>query len=246
MRSLAIIPARLNSTRLAEKPLIDINGKSMIQRVYEQVKKCKDINDVIIATDDLKIYKHVESFKGYVMMTRNTHISGTERCNEVAEKLKKEYDLVINIQGDEPLMSHTVMNECASLLNDDSIDIGTLGSSFLNKEDWLNPNMVKVLVDHSECALYFSRSSIPYPRENEIGIIEGNIVLHHHGIYAYRCKSLRMLYGAKDSQIQIIEGLEQLKALYHGLKIKVGVASKRPGPSIDVAEDIDLVVKALQ
>ena len=180
-------------------------------------------------------------------MTSAEHQSGSERITEVADHMKwGDEQVVLNVQGDEPLMSHNVMNECASLLSDDSVDIGTLGSSFLNKEDWLNPNMVKVLVDRDECALYFSRSSIPYPRMSEIDIIKDNIVLHHHGIYAYRCKSLRLLYGAEDSQIQIIEGLEQLKALYHGLKIKVGVASKRPGPSVDVAGDVDLVVKALQ
>ena len=241
-----VIPSRYASTRLPGKPLIDILGKTMLEHVWLNARKSQ-AQEVIIATDDERIAIAAKNFGASVCMTSIEHQSGSERITEVVDHMKwRDEQIVLNVQGDEPLMSHTVMNECASLLSDDSIDIGTLGSSFLNKEDWLNPNMVKVLVDHSECALYFSRSSIPYPRENEIGIIEGNIVLHHHDIYAYRCKSLRMLYGAKDSQIQIIEGLEQLKALYYGLKIKVGVASKRPGPSIDVAEDIDLVVKALQ
>ena len=241
-----IIPSRYASTRLPGKPLIDVLGKTMLEHVWLNARKSQ-AQEVIIATDDERIAIAAKNFGASVCMTSTEHQSGSERITEVVDHMKwRDEQIVLNVQGDEPLMSHTVMNECASLLNDDSIDIGTLGSSFLNKEDWLNPNMVKVLVDHSECALYFSRSSIPYPKENEAGIIEGNIVLHHHGIYAYRCKSLRMLYRAEDSQIQIIEGLEQLKALYHGLKIKVGVASKRPGPSIDVTEDIDLVVKALQ
>ena len=241
-----IIPSRYASTRLPGKPLIDVLGKTMLEHVWLNARKSQ-AQEVIIATDDERIAIAAKNFGASVCMTSTEHQSGSERITEVVDHMKwRDEQIVLNVQGDEPLMSHTVMNECASLLNDDSIDIGTLGSSFLNKEDWLNPNMVKVLVDHSECALYFSRSSIPYPKENEAGIIEGNIVLHHHGIYAYRCKSLRMLYRAEDSQIQIIEGLEQLKALYHGLKIKVGVASKRPGPSIDVVEDIDLVVKALQ
>lgn len=241
-----VIPSRYASTRLPGKPLIDLLGKTMLEHVWLNAKKSQ-AQEVVIATDDERIAIAAKSFGASVCMTSAEHQSGSERITEVADHMKwGDEQVVLNVQGDEPLMSHNVMNECASLLSDDSVDIGTLGSSFLNKEDWLNPNMVKVLVDRDECALYFSRSSIPYPRMSEIDIIKDNIVLHHHGIYAYRCKSLRLLYGAEDSQIQIIEGLEQLKALYHGLKIKVGVASKRPGPSVDVAGDVDLVVKALQ
>jgi len=241
-----VIPSRYASTRLPGKPLIDLLGKTMLEHVWLNAKKSQ-AQEVIIATDDERIAIAAKSFGASVCMTSAEHQSGSERITEVADHMKwGDEQVVLNVQGDEPLMSHNVMNECASLLSDDSVDIGTLGSSFLNKEDWLDPNMVKVLVDRDECALYFSRSSIPYPRMSEIDIIKDNIVLHHHGIYAYRCKSLRLLYGAEDSQIQIIEGLEQLKALYHGLKIKVGVASKRPGPSVDVAGDVDLVVKALQ
>ncbi|MDA9109340.1 3-deoxy-manno-octulosonate cytidylyltransferase [Woeseiaceae bacterium] len=241
-----VIPSRYASTRLPGKPLIDILGKTMLEHVWINAKKSQ-AKEVIIATDDERIASKANQFGASVCMTNKGHQSGTERITEVINRLKwKDEQIVLNVQGDEPLMPHTAMNECALLLNEDLIDIGTLGSPFLSKEDWLDPNMVKVLVDCNECALYFSRSSIPYPREGEADIIKNNIVLHHHGIYAYKCKSLRALAILEDSQIQIIEGLEQLKAIYHGLKIKVGVTCDRPGVSVDVPEDVDLVIKALK
>ena len=241
-----VIPSRYASTRLPGKPLIDILGKTMLERVWLNAKKSQ-AKEVIIATDDQRIASKASQFGASVCMTSNEHQSGSDRITEVIDQLQwNDEQVVLNLQGDEPLMSHTSMNECASLLDDDLIDIGTLGSSFANKEDWHNPNIVKVLLDHNDCALYFSRSSIPYPRKDDIEIFKNNFVLQHHGIYAYKCKSLRMLAGLKDSQIQIAEGLEQLKAVYHGLKIKVGAASVRPGVSVDIPEDIDLVIDALK
>ena len=227
MRSLAIIPARLNSTRLAEKPLIDINGKSMIQRVYEQVKKCKDINDVIIATDDLKIYKHVESFKGYVMMTRNTHISGTERCNEVAEKLKKEYDLVINIQGDEPLIDPNQITQIITSFSQGSEEIITLAKKITSKEAQ-NTNTVKVNFNSDMIATNFYRSA------NK----DTSFLYKHIGVYGFKQDTLDKICLLDTTENELKHKLEQLRWLDNNYKIKV-VVTEQDSISIDAQEDLD-------
>ena len=240
-----IIPARYNSNRLPGKPLIDILGKTMIERVWLNAGMSL-AQEVIIATDDERIADKARNFGASVVLTSDKHKSGTDRITEVIDYLKWPDDqIVLNLQGDEPLLPATLMNECAALLAEKNIDIGTLASPFLSKEAWLNTNMVKVVIDYDSCASYFSRSPIPHSFNPEIDVIERGLAYHHHGIYAYSCKSLRELQDFIAPQIQTIEKLEQLKALFHGMRIKVGITSVSPGFSVDVAEDVNLVIKAL-
>ena len=240
-----VIPARYYSNRLPGKPLIDILGKTMIERVWLNANMSL-AQEIVIATDDERIADKANDFGANVCLTSDKHESGTDRITEVIERLEWPNDkIVLNLQGDEPLLPATLMNECAALLADKNIDIGTLASPFLSKEDWLSPNMVKVVTDCDGCAIFFSRSPIPHSTNFEINLMNRNVVHHHHGIYAYSCKSLRKLQGFAAPQIQANENLEQLKALFHGMRIKVGIASIPPGMSIDVAEDIELVIRAL-
>jgi 3-deoxy-manno-octulosonate cytidylyltransferase (CMP-KDO synthetase) len=227
MRSLAIIPARLNSTRLAEKALININGKSMIQRVYEQVKKCKDINDVIIATDDLKIYKHVESFKGHVMMTHNNHLSGTERCNEASQKLKKKYDIIINVQGDEPLINPKQITQIIKSFSQGSEKIVTLAKKITSKEAQ-NINTVKVNFNSDMIATSFYRS----------GNKDDSFRYKHIGIYGFRQNTLEKICSLATTENELKHKLEQLRWLDNNYKIKV-VLTKQDSISIDTKEDLD-------
>jgi len=227
MRSLAIIPARLNSTRLAEKALININGKSMIQRVYEQVKKCKDINDVIIATDDLKIYKHVESFKGHVMMTHNNHLSGTERCNEASQKLKKKYDIIINVQGDEPLINPKQITQIIKSFSQGSEKIVTLAKKITSKEAQ-NINTVKVNFNSDMIATSFYRSV------NK----DDSFRYKHIGIYGFRQNTLEKICSLATTENELKHKLEQLRWLDNNYKIKV-VLTKQDSISIDTKEDLD-------
>ena len=227
MRSLAIIPARLNSTRLAEKPLIDINGKSMIQRVYEQVQKCKDINDIIIATDNIKIYKHVESFGGHVMMTRNTHLSGTERCNEVTERLKKEYDIIINIQGDEPLIDPNHITQIITSFSQGSEEIITLAKKITSKEAQ-NTNTVKVNFNSDMIATNFYRSA------NK----DTSFLYKHIGVYGFKQDTLDKICLLDTTENELKHKLEQLRWLDNNYKIKV-VVTEQDSISIDTQEDLD-------
>ena len=227
-----IIPARFASTRLPGKPLID--------RVWRNAKKSQ-ARDIIIATDDERIQSHAINFGAKICMTSSKHQSGTDRIIEVINQMGWSDDqVVLNLQGDEPLLKAKLMDECASLLTDGISDIGTLGSNFLSKKEWLNPNTVKVLMDESGHAIYFSRSPIPNKLDADL-LIDNKFILHHHGIYSYRCRILRDLKLLDMPKQMESENLEQLKALHYGFKIKVANASERPGPSIDVIDDVENV-----
>lgn len=235
-----IIPARFTSTRLPGKPLIDICGKTMIERVWRNAKKSQ-ARDIIIATEDERIQSHAINFGAKICMTSSKHQSGTDRIIEVINQMGWSDDqVVLNLQGDEPLLKAKLMDECASLLTDGISDIGTLGSNFLSKKEWLNPNTVKVLMDESGHAIYFSRSPIPNKLDADL-LIDNKFILHHHGIYSYRCRILRDLKLLDMPKQMESENLEQLKALHYGFKIKVANASERPGPSIDVIDDVENV-----
>ena len=160
MKVLGIIPARFDSSRFPGKPLIDLKGKSMIQRVYEGAKNSKRISEIIVATDDQRIVDEVLSFGGKVMMTLKNHPSGTDRCSEVAKKFP-EMDVVINIQGDEPLVDYRQLDQLIDAFETSETQIATLGSYAISKEDIENPNRIKIVVNHKNEALYFSRSAIP-------------------------------------------------------------------------------------
>ena len=161
MKVLGIIPSRYGSSRFPGKPLIDLKGKSMIQRVYEQTKKCEAFTTIVIATDDARIYDHVKAFGGEVMMTSDQHQSGTERCGEVIEKWT-DFDLVVNIQGDEPLIRPEQLSDLIAVFEDESVKIATLVKALHNEADIRNPNRIKVVLDDLKNGIYFSRSPIPH------------------------------------------------------------------------------------
>jgi len=236
-----VIPARYDSTRYPGKPLAKIHGKSMIEHVWINAKK-SNANEVIIATDDKQIYETAEKFGANVLMTSNDHRSGTDRVCEVGVKLNwPENQVLINVQGDEPMLSHVTINECAELFDDPLVDIATLASPLQNIKDWNDPNIVKVLVDHNLFAIYFSRAPIPYSNRKMCNIQDSEFILHHHGIYGFKLNVLKFISALDVSEIEELECLEQLRIICNGLKIKVGRSSERPGPSVDVKDDIKLI-----
>ena len=233
-----VIPARYASTRLPGKALRELGGKPMLQHVYERGSESA-ATDVVVATDDDRIADVAAAFGATVCMTGNQHRSGTERIAEVADLLDwKDERIVVNLQGDEPAMPATLIDQCAALLDDASADIATLASPLLHDEDFDNPNIVKVIRDVHEHAIYFSRAAIPYAREADNRELSVASALHHHGIYAYRCGVLRRFVAAEPSDLEVCEQLEQLRALSLGMTIAVGVPAVRPGIGIDTEEDL--------
>ena len=239
MKILGIIPARYASTRFPGKPLVNIQGKTMVMRVYEQCKKCVDLTEVIVATDDIRIFDHVNQQGGLAIMTGLHHENGTSRCAEVVNTYRG-FDAVINIQGDEPFINPAQISELASLLKS-GIDIATLAHEMEENEQVENPNYVKVVMDHASNALYFSRSAIPFSRD----LHEKNIAFFKHiGIYGFKPDVLVRLPHLEESYLDKKENLEQLRWLYWGYKIKVGI-SKYSSPSIDTPSDLDRILKSL-
>ena len=232
-----VIPSRYASLRLPGKPLRDINGKPMIQHVYERGVE-SSASEVVIATDDQRIADAGEAFGARVCMTGDQHRSGSERIAEVCDIMDwGDEKIVVNLQGDEPTMPAQLVDQCAALLDDQSADIATLASPILSHSDFENPNVVKTVVDAAGNALYFSRASIPYD-----GIQHS---LHHHGIYAYRCGVLRRLVAAEPSELELCERLEQLRALSLGMTIRVATPAVRPGAGVDTEEDLLAVAKQI-
>jgi 3-deoxy-manno-octulosonate cytidylyltransferase (CMP-KDO synthetase) len=233
-----VIPARYASERLPGKPLREIAGKTMLQHVYERGTE-SDATEVLIATDDQRIFDAASDFGAAVHMTGSQHRSGTERLAEVSETLDwPDEQIIVNLQGDEPMMPAELINQCAALLNDEAVDMATLASPLASKADYENPNVVKVVCDHDGGAIYFSRSPIPYSRNAETVDLAVQSAMHHHGIYAYRCGTLREIVAAERSDLEACEHLEQLRALSIGLKIKVAKALSRPPAGVDTEEDL--------
>ncbi len=233
MKVLGIIPARFGSTRFPGKPLVDIQGKSMVMRVYDQCKKCMDLTEVIVATDDIRILDHVIGNGGKAIMTRMNHESGTSRCAEVAEKFP-EMDAIVNIQGDEPFINPEQISELTNLLKGKT-EIATLAHRFDKSLSPSNPNFVKVVLDNSNNALYFSRSLIPFVQSPSTW---QTTYFKHIGIYGYKLNILLQLPHLEPSIIDQEENLEQLRWLYWGFKIKVGITEYK-SPSVDVPEDLN-------
>lgn len=246
MSFVVVIPARYASSRLPGKPLVVINGLPMLQHVHRRATESAAAESVI-ATDDKRIAEAAQRFGASVCMTRATHTSGTERIAEVADLLDWDDDrVVVNLQGDEPAMPPVLLDECAALLDDPAVDIGTLASPFASQEDFLNPNAVKVVTDASGNALYFSRSPIPYDRANDSALRAATLARHHHGVYAYRCGVLRQLVERAPSDLERCEQLEQLRALDEGMTIRVATPTLRPGTGVDTPEDVARASQALE
>lgn len=238
MHIIGIIPARYASSRFPGKPLLDLKGKSMIQRVYEGASASALLSEVIVATDDERIVEHVRSFGGKVQMTSSSHTTGTDRCGEVAHDLKT--DIIVNIQGDEPLVDHRQIDQLCAAFQDETVAIATLGIRVNEKkEDLINPNRIKVVCKANGDALYFSRSSIPFERANK-----NFPFLRHIGLYAYRKDVLLQLTGLSPALIEETESLEQLRWLYNGYAIRV-IQTDIETPNIDSPEDVDEVLRLL-
>ena len=239
MRFVGIIPARYASQRFPGKPLAILGGKTVIQRVYEQVGKVLD--DVYVATDDDRIKNTVEGFGGKAIMTSPDHKSGTDRIEEAVEKIGGDFDVVINIQGDEPFIHESQIKELCACFDDADTQIATLGKPFtaeMGMKALENPNSPKIVVDNRGYAMYFSRSVIPYirntRREEWIGQFP---YLKHIGLYAYRREVLRQVTQLPQSSLEIAESLEQLRWLQNGYKIKVGLTDVET-VGIDTPEDL--------
>ena len=240
-----VIPARFASERLPGKPLRDIAGKPMLQHVWQRGID-SGASEVIVATDDKRIADVATGFGATVSMTAATHLSGTDRIAEVADRHEwPDERVVVNLQGDEPLMPSGLISQCAALLDDPAADLATLASPISSRSDFLDPNVVKVLTDNSGFALYFSRAAIPYSRDADSESLAMESALHHHGLYAYRAAVLRRLVAAEASTFERCEKLEQLRAMSLGLTIRVGVPAERPGPGVDTERDLRTVAAIL-
>ncbi|MGF1756976.1 3-deoxy-manno-octulosonate cytidylyltransferase [Photobacterium sagamiensis] len=238
-----IIPARYQSTRLPGKPLADIGGKPMIQWVYEQACKA-GAEQVIVATDDQRIVDVVKGFGGEVCLTRADHESGTERLAEVVAKYQLADDhIVVNVQGDEPLIPDTIIRQVADNLANNNAPMATLAVEIDHPDEVFNPNAVKVVTDKDGYALYFSRASIPWDRDNyakQPQEIHHNL-MRHIGIYAYRAGFINTYINWEPSTLEKIEALEQLRVLWYGEKIHVDVAIDAPPAGVDTPEDLEKV-----
>lgn len=245
MKIIGIIPARYASTRFPAKPLIDIGGKSMIQRVYEQSKKAKSLTDVVVATDDERIATHVKKFGGNVVMTSETHQSGTDRCFEAVNFFCKDADVVINIQGDEPFIHPEQIDLVASCFSSADVQIATLVKKISTDEELFNVNIPKVLLNKSKEAILFSRQTIPHIRGREMQEWLKNYTFYKHiGIYAYRTKVLAEITALKQSPLELAESLEQLRWLENGYKIKVEITDFE-SVAVDTPEDLIKLAKFL-
>lgn len=244
MRILGIIPARYGSSRFPGKPLIDLKGKTMIQRVVEGASKAALLSDLVVATDDQRIVDEVTRFGGKVVLTDSNHPTGTDRCAEVLRNLSDSYDVVINIQGDEPLVDARQLDQLLQAFSNPDVQIATLASRKIEMEDILNPNRIKLVVDKNHSALYFSRSPIPNFANAKGEPLEIYPFLRHIGLYAYRSEVLLQLSALEETQLEKIESLEQLRWLYNGYSIQV-VETEIETPNIDTPEDVEKVLKLL-
>lgn len=241
-----VIPARYGSTRLPGKPLLDIAGKPMIQRVWEQA--CSSSADrVVIATDDERISQAAEKFGAQVCMTSTGHPSGTDRLQQVVAELRLEpQHIVVNVQGDEPLIPPVVINQVAeNLAQNSTAGIATLCEAITELEELLNPNAVKVVSDVTGLALYFSRAAVPWPREHfaapSATTLPAGEWYRHIGIYAYRTEFLHQFIQWPPAPLEKLEQLEQLRALYHGVRIHVAAASEEVPAGVDTEQDLAAV-----
>jgi 3-deoxy-manno-octulosonate cytidylyltransferase (CMP-KDO synthetase) len=247
---LGVIPARYGSTRFEGKPLIDINGKSMIQRVYEQSTKSKLLEKVVVATDDERIFAHVKAFGGEVIMTKSSHPSGTDRIAEVVRSLKKKAytaKVIVNIQGDEPLINPRDIDKLAKLFMDnDGAQIATLVTPSNDLKELKSEHVVKALIDKTGKAIYFSRWSIPYFKNAKDNINPEKIrYFKHKGIYAYTQDTLLRISQLKPCDLEKAESLEQLRWIYNGFSIQTAI-SLNDSIGVDTPDDLKKILKLLK
>jgi 3-deoxy-manno-octulosonate cytidylyltransferase (CMP-KDO synthetase) len=242
MKILGVIPARFASTRFPGKPLVDIAGKTMIQRVYEQAKLATSLDEVVVATDDERILQHVLDFGGLAIMTSQDHQSGTDRCAEIAQK-QPEYEVYINIQGDEPFIDPRQIELVCSCFKDPNISLATLIKKINTIAELNNPNTPKVVVNMLSEAIYFSRAPIPYYRGKEkANWLENSTYFKHIGIYGYRKTALEFITQLPVSFLEKTEALEQLRWIENGLKIKVAETDIET-QAVDTVEDLNAILQ---
>jgi len=245
MNIVGIIPSRFASTRFPGKPLIDIGGKTMIQRVYEQACKSKLLSKVVVATDDINIEQHVKSFGGNVVMTSDQHQSGTDRCFEAITKVSSTADVVINIQGDEPFIHPEQIDLVASCFADPKVQIATLVKKLTEMDDLVSNTIMKVIMNKNKEAIYFSRQAIPYIRGKEQNDWLNHFTYYKHiGIYAYTVSTLKEITSLEQSSLELAESLEQLRWIENGYKIKIEVTDFE-SVSVDAPEDLKKLQKYL-
>lgn len=243
MKVLGVIPSRYGSTRFPGKPLIEIDGKSMIQRVYERSVQSR-LARVVIATDDQRIYDHVIGFGGEVIMTSADHHTGTDRCVEAYQILGEEFDAVINIQGDEPVLNPKQLDLLAFCFNDESCEIATLAVKVKTEDILFDQSKIKVVLDENKQALYFSRQAIPFQQISESQWLANHTYYKHVGIYGFKTEILNELGKLPPSSLEKAESLEQLRWMQNGYKIQVQI-TEFDSISVDIPKDIDRVLKIL-
>jgi 3-deoxy-manno-octulosonate cytidylyltransferase (CMP-KDO synthetase) len=242
----AVIPARFGSTRLPGKPLLDIAGKPMVIRVYERARQSQ-ASTVVIATDDARIAEAADRFGAPWVMTSADHPSGTDRLQEVAARMGWQDDeIIVNVQGDEPLIPPDVINQVAfNLAAHPSASMATLAEPLHDVSQFTNPNIVKLVRDHQDMALYFSRACIPWARDafsqGVTAFPAPDLFLRHLGIYAYRVSFLHRYVGWSPAPLEQLEALEQLRALYYGARIHVDLAAANLPPGVDTADDLERI-----
>jgi 3-deoxy-manno-octulosonate cytidylyltransferase (CMP-KDO synthetase) len=245
----AIIPARFASTRLPGKPLSDILGKPMIQHVYERASRARCIDRLLVATDDERVASAVAGFGGEVVMTSSHHASGTDRLAEVARTVL-DASILVNVQGDEPLLDPEGIDAAVgAVTRDPAVALATLSLPLSDPEEMMAPGVVKVVVDESGDALYFSRSPIPFVRSAKGGLVEAareavasGIARKHVGLYVYRREALERFASLAPSPLEEAEGLEQLRALHHGMRIRVTpLRASTGGVAVDTPQDLEKV-----
>ena len=245
MKKVIVIPARLDSSRLPKKVLLDLKGKTVIQRVYEQCLKVKNIDGVYIATDSSEIEEVCRSFTNHIILTKSTHQSGTDRIGEAVAGI--DCDVVVNVQGDEPFIDPNLIEELVHSFDDDQVSMASAMSKIENIKDLQDPNVVKVVVDTQNNAIYFSRAPIPFPRDHQ-EIIYSNEELKKHnffrhiGIYGYQKDFLAKYIKMDQTNLEKLEKLEQLRVIENGFKIKmIQAATSLTG--IDTQEDYEEALK---
>jgi len=250
MKILGVIPARYASSRFPGKPLADIRGKTMIQRVYEQVKKSTKITDVVIATDDQRIVDNVLAFGGEVVLTSASHLNGTSRCKEALEiknsQKQDSYDAVINIQGDEPFIDPGQIDQVCDILTNSKASIATLAKKIESTEDLLDPNIVKVVFGNNKQALYFSRNPIPFVRSHpKADWLQQASFYKHIGIYGFSTKVLNRIVKMEPGKYELLESLEQLRWLENGIEITVDI-TEFESVGIDTPNDLKNLLTKLE
>lgn len=244
MKILALIPARYGSSRFPGKPLACVNGKPMIQRVYEQTAKA--FEHVCVATDDIRIYDAVTAFGGKAVMTSAEHNSGTDRCYEALQNYSAQsglsFDVVINVQGDEPYIRPEQLMQLGECFNDPSVELATLVKRIAGKDELFNPNSPKVLVNKMGDAIYFSRTPVPYSRDVEVTdeYVRENRFFRHIGLYGYRSGTLARICAMEQSFLEKTEKLEQLRWIENGLKIRVA-ETQYETHAVDTPEDLEFI-----